>query len=147
MWANPSQVIPGKVREVSPVADPATRTYAVKVSIPDSAEGVKLGQTALVQFSSTTDMPLIRVPLTALFHEKATTSVWIVENNVVKLVPVQIGGTSGNEVVLVGGVKSGQTVVTAGVNLLKQGQKVKIMPPERSASDTTPLVAVAEGAK
>jgi len=148
LWANPGVAIPGKVREVSPVADPATRTYAVKVSIPDSAADVKLGMTALVQFSSTTDVPLIRVPLTALFHEKATTSVWIVENSTVKLVPVKVGGTSGNDVVLVGGVKPGQTVVTAGVNLLKQGQKVKILPPERSATDTAPLVAaVAEGAK
>jgi multidrug efflux system membrane fusion protein len=143
LWAKPDVVIPGKIREVSPVADAATRTYAVKVSIPDSAVDVKLGQTALVQFSTTTPVPLIKVPLTALFHEKAITSVWIVENGSVKLSPVQVGGTSGNEVVLVGGVKPGQTVVTAGVNLLKPGQKVKIMPTEKSATDTTPTMAAA----
>jgi len=51
---------------------------------------------------------------------------------------VQIGGTAGNEVVLTGGVKAGQTVVTAGVNLLKQGQKVKIMPAEVSAGASSP---------
>lgn len=145
MWANPDKVIPGKVREVSPVADAATRTYAVKVSIPDSATDVKLGMTALVQFSSTTDVPFIRVPLTALFHEKSTTSVWVVDGGSVKLVPVQVGGTAGNEVVLVGGVKPGQTVVTAGVNLLKQGQKVKILPPERSAADPVPAVVQGQG--
>lgn len=145
MWANPDKVIPGKVREVSPVADAATRTYAVKVSIPDSATEVKLGMTALVQFSSTTPVPLIRVPLTALFHEKSTTSVWVVDGSSVKLVPVQVGGTAGNEVVLAGGVTPGQTVVTAGVNLLKQGQKVKILPPERSASDPAPAMATAQG--
>ena len=145
MWANPDKIIPGKVREVSPVADAATRTYAVKVAIPESATEVKLGMTALVQFSSTTPVPLIRVPLTALFHEKSTTSVWVVDGGTVKLVPVQVGGTAGNEVVLVGGVKAGQTVVTAGVNLLKQGQKVKILPPERAASDPEPAVAAAQG--
>ena len=145
LWANPNAVIPGKVREVSPVADPATRTYAVKVSIPDTALDVKLGMTALVQFASTTATPLIRVPLTALFHEKATTSVWLVENGAVRLVPVQIGGTAGNEVVLVGGVAPGQTVVTAGVNLLKAGQKVKILAAEQPATPT--VTAVAEGAK
>lgn len=144
LWANPKVVIPGKIREVSPVADAATRTYAVKVSIPDSAEDVKLGMTALVQFSSTTATPLIRVPLTALFYEKATTSVWVVENGAVKLVPVLVGGTAGNEVVLVGGVKPGQTVVTAGVNLLKQDQKVKILPPDVSAGDSTPTMATAQ---
>jgi RND family efflux transporter MFP subunit len=134
LWANPNAVIPGKVREVSPVADPATRTYAVKVSIPDTAADVKLGMTALVQFSSTTATPMIRVPLTALFHENATTSVWVVENGAVRLAPVRIGGTTGNEVVLVSGVTPGQTVVTAGVNLLKAGQKVKILAAEQPAS-------------
>jgi len=143
LWANPNAVIPGKIREVSPVADAATRTYAVKVSIPDSATGVKLGMTALVQFSSTTPVPLIRVPLTALFHEKATTSVWVVDGGAVKLVPVQVGGTAGNEVVLMGGVKPGQTVVTAGVNLLKQGQKVKLMPNETQAVEVTPQMGAA----
>jgi multidrug efflux system membrane fusion protein len=143
LWANPKVVIPGKVREVSPVADAATRTYAVKVSIPDSAQDVKLGMTALVQFSSSTATPMIRVPLTALFHEKAVTSVWVLEQGAVKLVPVQVGGTAGNEVVLVGGVKPGQSIVTAGVNLLKQGQKVKVMPVEKEIVETTPVMGAA----
>ena len=143
LWANPGVAIPGKIREVSPVAEAATRTYAVKVSIPASGADVKLGMTALVQFSSTTAQPLIRVPLTALYHEKNTTSVWIVDNGMAKLVPVQVGGTAGNDIVLAGGVKPGQTVVTAGVNLLKQGQKVKILAAERAATQApapgTPL--------
>jgi multidrug efflux system membrane fusion protein len=143
MWANPNVTIPGKIREVSPIADPATRTYTVRVAIPEAPADVKLGMTALVQFSSTLAQPMIRVPLTALFHEKAVTSVWIVENNAVKLVPVQVGGTAGNEVVLVGGVKPGQTVVTAGVNLLKQNQKVKILPQEKPAGEPASSLAAA----
>ncbi|WP_157778709.1 efflux RND transporter periplasmic adaptor subunit [Massilia violaceinigra] len=138
LWANKDVVIPGKVREVSPVADPATRTYAVKVSIPDSAADVKLGMTAMVQFASTMATPQIKVPLTALYHEKNTTSVWVVDKGVARMVPVTIVGTSGNEVVLASGVTSGQTVVTAGVNLLKQGQKVTILPPDTSSSDPLP---------
>jgi len=141
LWARPDVVIPGKVREVSPVADPATRTYAVKVSIPDSAQDVKLGMTALVQFSSTTPTARIRLPLTALHHENDTTSVWVVENGAVRMVPVQIGGVAGNDVLVAGGIKPGQTVVTAGVNLLKAGQKVKIL-----AQEGAPAVADAHGA-
>lgn len=127
LWAAPGVVIPGKIREVSPVADPATRTYPVKVSIPAEAPGVKLGMTALVQFSSTTATPLITVPLTALYQEKGVTSVWLVENGVVRMVPVQVGGVTGNDIFLVAGVKPGQSVVTAGANLLKNGQKVTLM--------------------
>ncbi|WP_370663291.1 efflux RND transporter periplasmic adaptor subunit [Massilia mucilaginosa] len=138
LWANKDVVIPGKVREVSPVADPATRTYAVKVSIPDSAADVKLGMTAMVQFASTMATPQIKVPLTALFHEKNTTSVWVVDKGVVRMVPVTVAGTSANDVVLAGGVSAGQTVVTAGVNLIKPGQKVTILPPDTSSSDPLP---------
>lgn len=133
MWANPQESIAGKIREVSPVADALTRTYSARVSIPDAGPEVKLGMTALVQFLSKAPVPMIRVPLTALFHEQAKTSVWVVENGAVHSVPVQMGGTSGNEVVLLGGVKAGQTVVTAGVNLLKNGQKVQILAEEQSA--------------
>ena len=141
LWANPKDAIPGKIREISPIADASTRTYTVKVSIPDSQAEAKLGMTAVVQFSSHTPVPQIKVPLTALFYEKSATSVWVVENGAVKLVPVTIGGVSGNEIVLGGGVKPGQTVVTAGVNLLKPGQKVKILGADLPARSAAPANA------
>ena len=127
LWANPQHAVPGKIREISPAADPATRTYTVKVTIPDSLAEAKLGMTAVVGFASKTAQPQIKVPLTALHYEKATTSVWVVENGAVKLVPVTPGGVAGNDIVLAAGVKPGQTIVTAGVNVLKPGQKVKIL--------------------
>lgn len=145
VWANPKDAIPGKIRELSPIADPATRTYAAKVSIPHAPAGVKLGMTANVIFSAKALHTQIKVPLTALFQDKATTAVWVVENGAVKLVPVQMSGVSGNEVLLTGGVSAGQTVVTAGVNLLKPGQKVKILDDDPSAQtsnlSTTTLAA------
>ncbi|MYM86046.1 efflux RND transporter periplasmic adaptor subunit [Rugamonas sp. FT82W] len=142
LWADPSNVVAGKIREISPVADPSTRTYTVKVVIPDSLSEAKLGMTAVVQFASKTAKPQIKVPLTALYYEKSASSVWVVEGGVVKLVPVTIDGAAGNEIVLAGGVKPGQTVVTAGVNLLKPGQKVKIL-----GNDLPAAPAVAETVK
>jgi multidrug efflux system membrane fusion protein len=127
LWADPSRSVAGKIREISPVADAATRTYTAKVTIPDSLAGARLGMTAVVQFASRTATPQIKVPLTALFHEKSSTSVWLVENGVVRLAPVTVIAAAGNDLVLGSGVKPGQTVVTAGVNLLKPGQKVKIL--------------------
>jgi multidrug efflux system membrane fusion protein len=144
LWARPQEVIAGKIREISPVADPATRTYPVRVSIPDTAE-VKLGMTALVQFSSRTPMALVRVPLSALYHEKATTSVWVVEQGVARSVPVQLGGTSGNDVLIAAGVKAGQTIVTAGVNQLKNGQKVKVLGVDVPASVVMRSAQTADG--
>lgn len=126
-WANPDQSIPGKIREVSPVADPATRTYTAKVAVPSSVDGIKLGMTAYVAFAAKTPDAVIKLPLTALFQEKSSTAVWVIENGTVRLVPVKVAGTLGNDILVAGGVSSGQTIVTAGVNLLKPGQKVKIL--------------------
>jgi RND family efflux transporter MFP subunit len=136
LWASPQHAVPGKIREISPAADPATRTYAVKVTIPASLGEAKLGMTAVVQFASKTAQPQIKVPLTALHYEKATTSVWVVENGAVKLAPVVPAGVAGNDIVLASGVKAGQTVVTAGVNVLKPGQKVKILGEELSKPES-----------
>ncbi|GJI93388.1 hemolysin secretion protein D [Duganella caerulea] len=147
LWADPSNVVAGKIREISPVADPSTRTYTVKVVIPDSLSEAKLGMTAVVQFASKTAKPQIKVPLTALYYEKSASSVWVVEGGVVKLVPVTIDGAAGNEIVLAGGVKPGQTVVTAGVNLLKPGQKVKILGNDLPAAAPAVAPAVAETVK
>lgn len=147
LWADPGQAAAGKIREVSPVADPATRTYTVKVSIPESLAEARLGMTAVVQFASKTAEPQIKVPLTALFYEKAATAVWVVENGAVRQVPVAIVAASGNEMVLKGGVKPGQTVVTAGVNLLKPGQKVKILGDELAARPPQPAAAAPGAAK
>lgn len=149
LWADPGKSVAGKIREISPVADPATRTYTAKVTIPDSLAEAKLGMTAVVQFASKTATPQIKVPLTALFSEKSVTSVWVVEGGVVKLVPVTIAGVAGNDLILGSGVKPGQTVVTAGVNLLKPGQKVKILGsevPVKAANTPAAPVAPAVGA-
>lgn len=145
LWADPKQALPGKIREVSPVADAATRTYIAKVSIPDAPQ-VRLGMTAVVQFASQTATPQIKVPLTALFNEKSQSSVWVVENGAVKLVPVTVGGVAGNELLLASGVKAGQTVVTAGVNLLKPGQKVTILGADVASKPAAAAAAVTVGA-
>jgi RND family efflux transporter MFP subunit len=126
LWADPDRSIPGRIREVSPVADPATRTYTVKVAIP-ARDDIRLGMTAVVQLAHAGAGSAIRVPLSALYQNKGATAVWVIENGAVHLVPVQVGGVSGNDVLLAGGVKPGQAIVTAGVNLLKPGQKVKVL--------------------
>ena len=146
LWADPTKTVVGKIREISPIADPATRTYTAKVSIPDTLAEAKLGMTAVVKFASKTATPQIKVPLTALFQEKGVTSVWIVEGGVVKLVPVIVSGAAGNDLVLGSGVKPGQTIVTAGVNLLKPGQKVKILgndlPVKPTSASAAPVAPV-----
>lgn len=127
MWANPTESITAKLRELSPIADPVTRTYTAKLALPLTAKDIRLGMTAVVTFVTKNPNAMIKLPMTALFQDKNVTSVWIVDNGTVKLVPVQLADSSGSDVLLASGVSIGQTVVTAGVNLLKPGQKVSIL--------------------
>ncbi|WP_329956579.1 efflux RND transporter periplasmic adaptor subunit [Collimonas humicola] len=130
LWADPKQLIRGTVREVSPIADPVTRTYAIKIAIPDDTPNVKLGMTAYASFISKTSDDAIKVPLTALLRVQEHSVVWVVDGGAVhqvRQVPVEITGQHGNEVWIQGALKAGQQVVTAGVNQLKPGQKVAIL--------------------
>ncbi len=149
LWVNPSEAIPARLRELSPIADPLTRTYAAKLALPDTTKNIQLGMTAAVSFVAKNPVALIKLPMTALFQEKNVTSVWVVDGGTVKLVPVQLAGSTGQDVLLASGVQVGQTVVTAGVNLLKPGQKVTILnaePVVGQALNSTSNKSVAAGA-
>ena len=51
LWSAPDLVLKGRVREIAPSADAATRTYAVRVSIVDASPAVQLGMTCLLYTS------------------------------------------------------------------------------------------------
>ena len=114
------------VREVAAVADPATRTYKVTVTLPSDVPGVQLGMTATVTDSksvgSGTDCIL---PLSAIYQTGNTPQVWVVgKDHTVSLQNVSIETFDDNRVA-VKGLKNGDTVVTAGVQLLSNGQIVR----------------------
>lgn len=147
LWARPDEAIPGTIREISPVADPATRTYTVKVAVPARPE-IRLGMTATVEMSTagTANTATLRVPLSALVQDRGATSVWVVEKGAVQMRPVEVAGQSGNDILLSGGVQPGQTVVTAGVHLLKPGQKVRILTADVARRGDTEAAAIGGGA-
>jgi len=127
VWAKPDDVIAGNIREIAAMADPVTRTYTVRVAMPAAPAEIKLGMTAYVSFAATGAQPLLKLPLSALLQDKNASAVWVVENGAVRLAPVQLAGPSGNDVLIAGGLAPGQVVVTAGVNLLQPGQKVRVL--------------------
>ncbi|WP_115687085.1 efflux RND transporter periplasmic adaptor subunit [Cupriavidus taiwanensis] len=126
-WAEPQRALPGRVREIAAAADPVTRTYATRVSVPNPPPDLKLGMTAVVTFVRTGAAPALRVPLTALLQEQGRDLVWIYDapSGTVKPVAVTLGEAFGNEIEVRQGLAPGQTIVTAGVHLLRPGQKVR----------------------
>jgi membrane fusion protein, multidrug efflux system len=124
-------VLTGEVREVAASADPATRTFQVKVALPSDAQ-VALGATAYVSFpqAQAAGAQVIKLPTSALMRGQASgkgqSAVWIFDaaSGTVQSRPVEVGGVDGNEVVIASGLKLGEEVVTAGVHVLSAGQKV-----------------------
>lgn len=126
-WADPGRALPARVREIAAAADPVTRTYATRVSVPNPPADLKLGMTAVVTFVRTGAAPAVRVPLTALLQEQGRNQVWVYDPAAGTVRPVQVtlGEPVGNEIEVRQGLAPGQTIVTAGVHLLKPGQKVR----------------------
>jgi RND family efflux transporter MFP subunit len=117
----------GRVREVSPEADPVTRTFQVKVGLIDPPAAMRLGATV----RGTTVLnpaPVIEVPATALTEANGKPAVFIVDTaaETVELHNVEIGRYGPNSVIIAEGLKDGDTVVTAGVHTLRPGQNVRL---------------------
>ncbi|MEJ5988525.1 efflux RND transporter periplasmic adaptor subunit [Ramlibacter sp. PS3R-8] len=134
-WASALQLT-GRVREVAASADPATRTYPVKVSLQGETQP-PLGATVTVvpQSLNVAGTPVIKVPTSALRQEGQGTAVWVVDraSMTVKSQPVQIATADGNDAVIGAGLLPGMTVVSAGVHVLSPGQKVSIWQDKGSA--------------
>jgi multidrug efflux system membrane fusion protein len=119
------------VREVAASADPTTRTYQVKLALPEGA-AASLGATAYVTMVSPTGAPtaVIKLPTSALMRSEAGdrsgSAVWVFDaaRSTVQPREVVVAGADGNEMVIASGLKPGDEVVAAGVHVLSPGQKV-----------------------
>ena len=75
--------------------------------------------------------PVLLLPLSALYRNGARTAVWTVDpaSSSVHLVNVDVASVQENGVVLSGGLKGGEIVVTAGIQKLQSGQRVRVIGP------------------
>lgn len=130
LWGT-DNTYPGTVREKSASADPATRTFLVKVAIQDPGPEVRLGMTAGVKVQTAADPKELLIPMTALYHTGAETAVWIVDRKTRRLVlaPVRVERYSNDGVVIGAGIAAGEEVVLKGVNELYQGEPVEVTAP------------------
>ena len=128
LWADPAKLYRGKVREVSPSADPVTRTYAAKVSVLDADPAMRLGMTANVYLKGVQRTVAVMLPATALFQDNGHAAVWVVDktSSQVKLVPVEVGEYVEDKVAVLSGLAPGDMVVRAGVHKLFVGEKVRV---------------------
>lgn len=149
LWSQPGLPLLATVRDVAAMADPLTRTYIVKASLKDATGAVPLGTTATVTLSGSgsgySPVPAVAldaasrsslsIPLSAIVESQGKTAVWVVQSGVVKKQMVTLNASldagspasADSQVTVLTGLAPGAVVVIAGVHVLSEGQKVKLM--------------------
>lgn len=118
----------GRVREISPQADPVTRTHTVRIALDNPPDALRLGATVIGRLKQP-PAPVVELPGTALFEEGGRSFVWVVDPKAqtVRRQPVVIRAReSDGPVIVTEGLTRGDVVVTAGVHSLSEGQRVRL---------------------
>src|SRR5580704_6668277 len=97
LWSEANKKYAAKLREVAPSADPATRTYLAKFSLPEAGDKVSLGMTATLTLSDPATERVARLPLSALFSQGSDPSLYIVgDSGEVVLKPITVKSYESN---------------------------------------------------
>ena len=126
-WSDAALTLQGRVREVAGSADPQSRTFAVRISLPNDPK-VLLGMTANIEASADSMRQLVSIPLSALAKKDDQPIVWTVDRTVatVHSRAVKIADFVGDGVRVTEGLKPGDIVVSAGTQFMTEGLKVKL---------------------
>lgn len=126
-WSDDALTLAGKVREVAGSADPQSRTFAVRVSLPNDPR-VLLGMTANIEASVASRQQMVSIPLSALAEKDGQKIVWTVDrtSDTVHPRPVKVGDFTADGVNVADGLKQGDVVVAAGTQFMTENLKVKL---------------------
>jgi len=119
LWSAPDRKLRGCIREIGALADTASRTFSVRVSLLDPPPENGLGMTATVEFAHAAGVPVVLLPAAALVDEGGRPAVWVLAPAAPRaaLRVVQVAAMTGDGMVAVtGGVHDGEQVVTAGAH-------------------------------
>ncbi len=127
LWSAPDKMYSGRLRELAPAADPATRTYDARIALDAPDEAAKLGMTATVEVSADA-APVLSIPQSALFTENSRPCVWVLntKTGTVAVRVLELGALDGVRADVRSGLTAGEWVVTAGVHKLAPGQRVRL---------------------
>ncbi|MCO7564220.1 efflux RND transporter periplasmic adaptor subunit [Pseudomonas sp. S 311-6] len=130
LWSHPNQRYEGRIRELSPAADPRSRTFAARIAFTSAKAPAELGQSARVFIAHAERSPL-SVPLSAVTAEQGQAYVWRVnKDSRLERAVVRLGPYGADSVPVLEGLAADDWVVAAGGHVLREGQQVR--PVDRS---------------
>ena len=140
LGALPGRKFTARVRELSPAADPQSRTYRAKLTLDNPGPDVRLGMTADIALSARSSSAASNaegehgffvLPSTALFHDGTQPAVWVVRaaDSALELRRVTVARYNERTIVVSQGLKNGEHVVLQGVHTVSAGEKVRAIAP------------------
>ena len=132
LYADSGHSFPAKLRELSAMADPLTRTYQARFSLDGVGKNAPLGATVTVHLNGQTSniaLQQYEIPVGALYDGGNGTSVWVINPNAstVSLRPVAVAKLGSETALVSKGLKPGERILALGAHLVKEGEKVMIL--------------------
>jgi membrane fusion protein (multidrug efflux system) len=134
--AAPGKVFTGEINAINPEVDPATRNVRVQATLTNEGEMLRPGMFANVEVVLPTRAEVLAVPVTAILYAPYGDSVFVIDEKkdeksgkverVLRQQFVRVGGTRGDFVNVIDGLKPGDQVVTSGVFKLRPGTHVVV---------------------
>ena len=126
LWSDRDRSYQATLRELSPQADPASRTYAARFTIHNADDSVAFGMTASVNLARAADAQIARLPLSAILNRGTGPMVYLVdESGALVQRPVTVASFNESTALVISGISDGDKVVTLGVQKLEAGLKVR----------------------
>jgi membrane fusion protein, multidrug efflux system len=122
--AIPDQIFSGRVTQISPMVDPASRSATVEVTLPNGQHRLVPGMTASVRLVVEHREHVVAVPLSALFSTDKTRAV-IIDGTTARSRPIQTGLVGDDLVEILSGIQPGDKVATVGKERVQDGETVR----------------------
>jgi len=142
--ALPGRRFEAHVREISPAADPQSRTYRVKLTLTDPGPDVHLGMTgdatiarASSPSAAAATQSVFEIPATAVFHQDERAAVWIIRSgdSTLELRSINVSAYGERSAYVDRGLAAGDRIVAAGVHTVYAGEHVTPVKPLFAADD------------
>jgi RND family efflux transporter MFP subunit len=126
LWSQPDKVYAAKLRELTPSADPATRTYPARFTVEDAGAQIELGMSATVTLSDASPA-VARLPLGAILDDGKGASVFIIDPRTKELVRrmVAVAVYDAQDAIISSGLSEGDAVIALGAQKLHDGDVVR----------------------
>ena len=125
----------GRVTSISPAADARNRVFSVEVTLANPAGKLKAGMVAALTLGASHAHEAVVVPLAAVLRSAQDANgftVMVAESSSRGLVArsrvVQLGDAYGNDIAVAGGLQAGERVITTGAPLVRDGDRIELLP-------------------